>query len=119
MLELDAARRGDASPEQRQASETAARQAFATAVRLDPGFEGAREEFELLSVQPTDLAAYEAQILEQIEHPGELDERLIRSGTLMGIGPGPGRGGSRLGDSGGRPRANTGFAVITIGGTVP
>ena len=120
LLELDAARRGDASAAEREAHEASAREAFGRAVALDHGFEAARQELAILSVEATDLAEYEALLLAETERPAGIDERLIRSGTLMGIGPAPGTNGASLGDRGGRPRANTGSTItVTIGGTIP
>jgi hypothetical protein len=119
MLALDSARRGDISEAQRSAFEAEARSHFQAAVAADTRFELARVELMLLEAGADDLSNYETQILAETERPSERDERLIRSGTIMGLGPVPGHGGTMPGDLGARPRAKSGSGTITIGGTLP
>jgi tetratricopeptide (TPR) repeat protein len=110
---------------------------YREALRLDPGFGAARERAEIAAVTPAAGAALDRAALEGAasEHGGAgggdgagapgVADRLIRTGTSVGMGPGPtfDRGGetdptittpSKLGDAVDRTDAD-----IDVGGDLP
>ncbi len=64
--------------------------AFREAARLDPGFQEAEDMAEITSVGPGEIRAVNDGMLQGALQTGETPtDRLIRTGTWLGLGPGP------------------------------